>query len=64
MSPRAFAARTVMGTPEELAAALREHVAAGVNYFIVSFRDAEEIEPLRLFAREVMPRVRNLNMSF
>jgi len=51
-----FAEATVIGTPDEVAARLQEYVDLGTQYLILSFWDVDEIESLRLFAREVMPR--------
>jgi len=50
--------RTLIGTPEQVAANLKSFADVGIEYFIVSFWDIGEIEPLRAFAREVMPRLR------
>lgn len=57
MSAKSFAARTLAGTPDQLVAQLRPFIEVGVNYFIISFRNAEEIKPIRLFAEEVIPRL-------
>lgn len=51
-----FRNRTIMGTPEQIAQQLQALVDAGVEYFIVSFWDVDELDNLRTFAREVMPR--------
>ena len=42
-------------TPEETIAALRAYEKAGTQYVIVKILDAAELDPVRLFAREVMP---------
>lgn len=48
-------AGTVFGTPAQCVEGLRRRVEAGIDYSIVSFPDAHHLEPMRLFAREVMP---------
>jgi hypothetical protein len=42
-------------TSEETIAALRAYERAGTQYVIVKVLDAAELDPVRLFAREVMP---------
>jgi hypothetical protein len=42
-------------TPEEYVGALRAFEAAGAQYAIVKILDAADLEPVRLFAEEVMP---------
>jgi hypothetical protein len=42
-------------TLEETIAALRAYEKAGTQYVIVKILDAAELDPVRLFAREVMP---------
>ena len=49
--------RTLIGTPDQVAAKLKEFVDIGVEYFIVSFWDVSEMEPIRTLAREVMPKL-------
>jgi len=48
----------VVGSPEEIAEALRSEVALGVEAFVIQFSDFGRPETLRAFAREVIPRVR------
>lgn len=48
----------LVGSAEELAAALRAEVAAGVGLFVLQFSDFGEPATLERFAREVMPAVR------
>lgn len=49
--PNAFS----VDTPEETIAALQAYERAGTQYVIVKLLDAAELDPVRLFAREVMP---------
>lgn len=49
--PRAFS----VDTPGETVAVLRAYEEAGAQYAIVKLLDADEPEPVRLFAAEVMP---------
>lgn len=49
--PHAFS----VDTPEEYVGALRAFEAAGAQYAIVKILDAADLEPVRLFAEEVMP---------
>ncbi|HEY8516803.1 MAG TPA: LLM class flavin-dependent oxidoreductase [Candidatus Binatia bacterium] len=46
-----------LGTPEQVADALRARAALGVQRFMVMFGDFGSPEQLELFAREVMPRL-------
>lgn len=52
-----FRARTLIGTPAEIASQLRAYAELGVDYFITSFFDPEPAEPLRVLMREVAPRL-------
>jgi F420-dependent oxidoreductase-like protein len=54
---KGFRARTLIGTPAEVALQLREYVAAGVDYFIASFFDPDPGDSLRVLMREVAPRL-------
>lgn len=56
-SPEGFRARTLMGTPERVAERLQDYVDAGIEYFMVSFWDADELAPLEVLMREVAPRL-------
>lgn len=47
--------RGLAGTPQQIIESMRGLVEAGVSYFIVSFPDADDLTPVRAFAREVMP---------
>ena len=47
--------RVVAGTPAQCIDRCQELMAAGVDYLIFSFPDAETLEPLHLFAEEVAP---------
>lgn len=49
--PQAFSVET----PEETLATLRAYEAAGTQCVIVKILDAADLDPVRLFAREVMP---------
>ncbi|MFQ5907440.1 MAG: LLM class F420-dependent oxidoreductase [Thermoplasmata archaeon] len=59
-NPEEYAARTMIGDPEGIAALLGRFLDVGVTYFVVYFPDAWEITPLELFARDVMPRLRDM----
>jgi len=50
-----FRARTLIGTPAEVADQLRAYVAEGVDYFITSFFDPDPADSLRVLMREVAP---------
>ena len=58
MSTEPFAG--IAGTPAQIVARLREYAAAGSKCFLFSMPDAHEIEPLRLFGREVIPALASL----
>ena len=45
----------IAGTPAQIVARLRAYATAGSQGFLLSMPDAHEIEPLRLFARAVLP---------
>lgn len=47
---------TIFGGPERVAAMLQGFVDAGCTYFEFIVREADQEGPLRLFARDVMPR--------
>ncbi|MEE9284670.1 MAG: TIGR03560 family F420-dependent LLM class oxidoreductase, partial [Dehalococcoidia bacterium] len=55
-SEQRFRNRTIMGDPDQIAQQLQAFVDVGVDYFIVSFWDVDELDNLRTFAREVMSR--------
>jgi alkanesulfonate monooxygenase SsuD/methylene tetrahydromethanopterin reductase-like flavin-dependent oxidoreductase (luciferase family) len=48
----------IVGTPDEVAAALRRHVDRGIEQLIIQFHDYGRRESLELFANEVMPAIR------
>lgn len=48
----------VVGTPDDVAASLSRWVAAGVTHFQLRFADFPGIAGVRLFAEEVLPRLR------
>jgi F420-dependent oxidoreductase-like protein len=52
-----FRERTIVGTPEAVAAELRAFGDAGVETFIVSFPDVDEVEPLHTLMQDVAPRL-------
>jgi F420-dependent oxidoreductase-like protein len=49
----------IAGTPETVAARLREYVDAGVTHFISMFGRVERLEATDLFARSVIPALRS-----
>ncbi len=57
-TPEGFAARTLVGTPEQVAERLQAFVDAGVETFLTSFYDVDELDPLAILMQEVAPRVR------
>jgi F420-dependent oxidoreductase-like protein len=54
---KGFRARTLIGTPGEVAAQLREFVDGGIDYFVTSFFDPDPRESLRVLMAEVAPRL-------
>jgi F420-dependent oxidoreductase-like protein len=55
-----YARDTIVGTPDQVVERLQRVVDAGANYFIVSIpRVAYDLDPLRRFAQEVMPRFKS-----
>ncbi len=48
----------IVGTPDQVAAMLSRWVATGVTHFQLRFADFPRTEGLRLFTREVLPRVK------
>src|ERR671927_1433152 len=51
-----YVKRTIVGTPEMVRERLQPMVDAGIDYFIVTIpREAYDQEPVRRFAREVIP---------
>lgn len=61
-TPEAFAARMLIGTPDVLAARLREYTNLGVTHHIFSVAESEQwpnyFDALELVSREILPRVR------
>jgi len=57
ISDEHFTARTLVGTPNEVAEKLRGYVKVGINYFIVSFWDVDEFEPIKTLTRDVLPQL-------
>jgi alkanesulfonate monooxygenase SsuD/methylene tetrahydromethanopterin reductase-like flavin-dependent oxidoreductase (luciferase family) len=45
----------IKGSPKTCAKILKDYVDAGVTHFTLLFANAADLEPLRLFANEVMP---------
>ena len=56
-SEKGFRARTLIGTPEEVAEKLQHFIDAGVQAFVVSFWDVDRITPLEVLMREVAPKL-------
>jgi alkanesulfonate monooxygenase SsuD/methylene tetrahydromethanopterin reductase-like flavin-dependent oxidoreductase (luciferase family) len=51
-----YASETIVGTPEMVRERLQPMMDAGIDYFIVTIpREAYDQEPVRRFAREVIP---------
>lgn len=48
----------IKGSPKSCAKTLKDYVEAGVTHFTLLFADAAKLEPLRLFAKKVMPEFR------
>lgn len=54
--------RRLVGTPEDCIEKINRFIDAGVTYFILHFPDIKNLECLKLFAKEVIPAVKeNLN---
>ncbi|MBI3744747.1 MAG: LLM class F420-dependent oxidoreductase [Chloroflexi bacterium] len=51
--------RTLIGTGEQIAAQLQKYVDIGIDYFIVSFWDADDFENVRKVQKELMPRLKS-----
>lgn len=49
--------KSVVGTPEQVAARLQRYVDLGVSYFVVRLLDFPATEGIDLFVQEVMPRL-------
>jgi alkanesulfonate monooxygenase SsuD/methylene tetrahydromethanopterin reductase-like flavin-dependent oxidoreductase (luciferase family) len=62
MPPEAWGA-PLIGTPDELAEALRAEQARGVEMFVLRFSDLGSPETLRLFMREVAPALGREDLS-
>jgi alkanesulfonate monooxygenase SsuD/methylene tetrahydromethanopterin reductase-like flavin-dependent oxidoreductase (luciferase family) len=48
----------IVGTPDEVAAALQRHIGRGIDQLIIQFHDYGRRQSLELFAAEVMPVIR------
>jgi F420-dependent oxidoreductase-like protein len=48
----------IKGSPETCAKMIEAYVDAGVTHFTLLFADTSKLEPLRLFAKEVVPKFR------
>jgi alkanesulfonate monooxygenase SsuD/methylene tetrahydromethanopterin reductase-like flavin-dependent oxidoreductase (luciferase family) len=62
-TPDAIAGRMLVGTPDQIAARLREFTEVGVNHLMCSVSQSTQwpnyLDAIELLAREVLPRVRN-----
>jgi len=62
-TPEALAARTLVGTPDVIAARLRAITDVGINHHIFSVAESEQwpdyLDAVDLLRREVVPRVRD-----
>lgn len=56
--PASFAASTLIGTPEQVAAQVASYMDAGANHFLLWFLDAPDRTGMDLFAQAVAPRFR------
>ena len=56
-SAERFRSRTTMGTPESVAEQLAAYAELGIETFIVSFWDVDDLTPLETLMREVAPRL-------
>jgi F420-dependent oxidoreductase-like protein len=54
---KGFRARSLIGTPAQIAEQLAAFVEVGIDYFVTSFFDADPEEPLRVLMQEVAPRL-------
>lgn len=54
--------RKIAGTPEEVGEVMKVFVRDGIRYLNVSFPDAETLDGIRLFAREVIPMVKEMQL--
>jgi F420-dependent oxidoreductase-like protein len=59
----AYGLNAMVGTPEQIAARIREYAAVGVTHFIGMFGRVERLGATELFAREVMPALRGNNVG-
>jgi F420-dependent oxidoreductase-like protein len=55
MTREKFLASAVIGSPDECIETLRRYEEAGFSLIILYFKDAGELESVRLFAQEVLP---------
>ncbi|MBS7609471.1 LLM class flavin-dependent oxidoreductase [Candidatus Bathyarchaeota archaeon] len=58
--PQIARQRAIIGMPEQCIERINEYAEAGISYFILYFPMKDEV---RLFCREVLPRVRNLKIG-
>lgn len=49
--------RNLVADYDEVATYFKQYIDVGVTYFVIYFPGAYEIEPIELFAREVIPRI-------
>ena len=54
-TPKGFRARTLIGTSQGVAEQMQELVDAGIDYFVVSFWDQDELEPIDALMEDVAP---------
>jgi alkanesulfonate monooxygenase SsuD/methylene tetrahydromethanopterin reductase-like flavin-dependent oxidoreductase (luciferase family) len=52
-----FRARTLIGTVEQVTAQLQELVEVGIQGFVVSFFETDDVTPIRTLMREVAPKL-------
>ena len=53
--PASFTERRLVGTPDQVAAKIRDYVEVGLDHFMLWFMDAPRNDGLELFADQVMP---------
>lgn len=61
MSIDAYKVARIIGTPDECLNQIQDYAERGASYFMLNFAEVEKLEPLHLFATNLLPRARKIN---
>ena len=47
----------IHGTPDEIIAKMKDYKKIGIDHFIMFFPKNEEVEQIKIFAKDIMPKI-------